>query len=161
MYLIDSNIIINGFNNYPPDCFPSYWKMMEEFVQKERFFFHQKVCDEIEKREDEKSRWLTNTVPVHLKLQPTAQELTSYAELTEWALNQSTPQYRNEATRDFLHIADSWLVACAHSRGLCIISNERSSPRSTTKVKIPDAAEAFDVDCISGLEFLRREKLQF
>nr|WP_245802977.1 DUF4411 family protein [Corynebacterium phocae] len=28
-YLLDTNIVINGFNSYPPDIFPGYWQLLE------------------------------------------------------------------------------------------------------------------------------------
>jgi len=153
--------IINGFHNYPPDRFPTYWKVFEEFIADEKFFFHESVWDELQKHEDEKSRWLRKTVPTALKLSKDNDEIRSYAVVTNWARNERIPRYKSEAVRDFLGVADSWLVACAYARSLCIVSNATSNPRKITKVKLPDAAAALDVDCITGIDFLRREKISF
>lgn len=162
MYLIDSNIIINGFHSYPPDRFPTYWQVFEKFITDEKFFFHESVWGELEKHEDEKSQWLKNTVPATLKLRKDNEaEIRSYAEVTDWVRNKRTPRFRSEAVREFLNVADSWMVACAHARSLCIVSNETSNPRKITKVKLPDAATALNVDCITGIDFLRREKISF
>lgn len=135
---------------------------IEKFITDEKFFFHESVWDELEKYEDEKSQWLKTTVPTTLKLsKDNEDEIRSYARVTDWARNKRIPRFRSEAVRDFLDVADSWLVACAHARSLCIVSNETSNPRKITKVKLPDAAAAFDVDCITGIDFLRREKISF
>lgn len=162
MYLIDTNIIINGFHNYPPDRFPTYWEVFKEYIEHEKFFFHESVWDEIVKYKDQKSDWLQQTVPATLKLSRNNEdEIRSYAQVTNWVRNERTPQFKPEAVREFLNVTDSWIVACAHSRDLCIVSNETSNPRKITKVKLPDVAAALGVDCVSGIEFLRREKISF
>ncbi|MFC5088283.1 DUF4411 family protein [Corynebacterium aquatimens] len=40
-------------------------------------------------------------------------------------------------------------------------SYEKPSPRKTTRVQIPDAANAFGVSCVNNLGYLRSEGIVF
>lgn len=160
MYLVDSNIIINSFDVYPPDIFPGYWDTFNSYVSHGHFKFHEKVCDEIDARNDAKSSWLQSHVPLRSRLQVTNEELTEYKALTTWVAQSNPRNYTQAAIKQFLHVADSWIVASAIANNCAILSNETSS--STTKrVKIPDAAAAFNVKCVNALNFWRDQSITF
>lgn len=160
MYLVDSNIIIDGFRTYPPDSFPSYWQTIESFVAKKEFLFHEKVCEEILSQDDEKSAWLKALVPKTQWISR-GDELESYRQLTRWVRVDRQPAYAPNEVRVFLNNADSWLVASAHAKGYTILTNETPATAKEKRVKIPDAASAFSVSCISNLKFLRKYNLKF
>ncbi|WP_431831960.1 DUF4411 family protein [Corynebacterium accolens] len=160
MYLVDSNIVIDGFRTYPPDSFPSYWRAIESFVKRGKFLFHEKVCEEILIHEDDKSSWLKKTVPRDRWIRRD-DELESYRAVTKWARVDRQPAYNPQEVRQFLNNADSWLVASAHAKRFTILTNETPATSKEKRVKIPDAAEAFSIPCISNLQFLRRHNLRF
>ena len=70
MYLVDSNIIIKGFDSYPPDRFPGYWDHINGQVKCGNFLFHTEVCSELSSRADVKSDWLKSMVPSSQRLSP-------------------------------------------------------------------------------------------
>nr|WP_162272862.1 DUF4411 family protein [Vaginimicrobium propionicum] len=162
IYLLDTNVVINAFNLYPKHIFVSYWNFFEKRITNGQFVFHEKVRDEILKKEDEKSQWFSRFVPNEQIIRTDSAELESYKLVTSWAIERQTAgAYEIGAQREFLNAADSWLVASARSRLFTIVSNERPNSNSKKKIKIPDAAREFGVDCITGLEMLARERVTF
>ncbi|WP_257161754.1 DUF4411 family protein [Corynebacterium cystitidis] len=161
MYLLDTNIIFDAFNNYPREVFPSYWQKFEEFIHNQAFYFHETVKDEIYRREDEAAAWFRESVPDSSVLFKDDAEITSYAEVTQWVRHGRQPAYEVPAVRQFLGVADSWIIASAHARGYTIISNEKRNPRKITAVKLPDVADAFEIPYFTGLEFFRHQGITF
>lgn len=78
-----------------------------------------------------------------------------YERVSSWAVHKQDPAFKQAAVDDFLNVADSWLVASGARHGYTIVSNETSAPGAIKRIKIPDAAAAFNVECIPLLEFFR------
>lgn len=103
--------------------------------------------------------WYLNHLQLFQILHPDEEEVDAYTEVTDWAVNKRVPGYSQAATDEFVDIADAWLVASAYRHGATLVTNEVPAPQGTRKVKIPDAAAAFNVPCINTLEFLRELKV--
>lgn len=160
-YLLDANIVFTAFDYYPRDVFEGYWDHLERSILNGKFLFHNEIAAEINKRQDLKSDWFNTFVSREKILEPDDDELAAYAQLTKWARYEREPAYQVSAVRNFLNVGDSWMVAAAYSRGLTLLTNETSAPRKINKVKIPDAAAAFGVRCVSNLEYLRSNGIVF
>ncbi|EPD68535.1 hypothetical protein HMPREF1219_01716 [Corynebacterium pyruviciproducens ATCC BAA-1742] len=160
MFLIDTNIVLNSFTYYPRDVFVSYWTQCETHILGGQFFFHEEVEREILRKDDEKSRWFRDFVPASQILKPSDGEISSYRLVTIWLDRHREDPYTESAIRDFLGVADSWLVASANARGCEIVTNETSSPVKKTKVKLPDVARGLNVRCISVLDFFREQNIR-
>ena len=104
--------------------------------------------------------WYLNHLQPSQILHPDEEEVVAYTEITDWAVNKRVPGYSQAATDEFVEIADAWLVASAYRHGATLVTNEVPAPQGTKKVKIPDAAAAFNVPCINTLEFLRELKVR-
>lgn len=161
MYLIDSNIVIGTWNTYPPAIFRTLWIEFADLIPGGDLYFHKEVKKELTAWSSEQSEWFTNNVPGDRVLEPTQSEVEKYIEVSQWAQFERTPKFKQKAVDDFLNAADSWLVACAMAHGATIVSDERSAPQSTSKVKLPDAAAHFDVAYLDFLGFLRVKNLSF
>lgn len=162
-FLLDTNVIITGFHTYPPDVFPGYWKLLETLRSTGRLLVCKSVYDELKPAGDTASDWVRNTFPSSDILQVTDDTLVWNAAVVQWAFNKSRPKYTLEALWDFADEtkADSWLVAHAKEHALTILTNETSSPRKQTVVKIPDAAHSQGIECISMIGLLRSEAVTF
>lgn len=161
MYLIDTNILLEGSRRYPVDIFPGYWDTLEELAATGKIFFHEKVIDEARnwQGEDHAKDWLEQRVVVTAKLKADDAEIASYRQVTKWAVSRRGKQYLPKAVTDFLNAADSWLVAAACNRNFTIVTYEVSAPKSKARIKLPDAANSFDVRCIDPIQMLRNENV--
>ena len=161
MYLIDTNIVIGAFNHRPRDIFESYWRQFDAFFSEGQFYFHQSVENELLKRDDEKSQWLRDFVPKTQILTQTQEEVNSYREVTQWVRARKDDPYKESAIREFLSVADSWVVASGHARSFTVITNETPSPKKQTRVKLPDVANGLGVQCMTEFDFLRQQSIIF
>tara|TARA_Y100000310_G_scaffold215357_1_gene216305 strand:+ start:31 stop:288 length:258 start_codon:yes stop_codon:yes gene_type:complete len=73
---------------------------------------------------------------------------------------ESNAQYAPWHIHDFLDSAAPWLIAHAKILGGRVVTFETSAPNSK-KVKIPDIAEKFGVNCISLWGMLNELKAHF
>ena len=144
---------------YPKDVFPSLWMEMETSLFSPEIYFHVEVHNETKKWAHPTLNWYLNHLQPSQILHPDEEEVDAYKEVTDWAVNKRVPGYSQAATDEFVDIADAWLVASAYRHDATVVTNEVPAPQGTRKVKIPDAAAAFNVPCINTLEFLRELKV--
>lgn len=158
MYLVDTNVLIEGARRYPFAIFPGYWRELAHLSASGKILFHERVKDEIVKWDDEVSHWFKSEVDPASVLKTSNEEVLAYRELVVW-VGSRTPKYKPGAVQEFLSVADSWLVASAKSRGLQIVTYEVGAPEGKKRVKIPDAADAFQVRCLDPVQMLLNEKV--
>lgn len=159
MYLVDTNFLGQMASVYPKDVFPSLWMEMETSLFSPEIYFHVEVHNEMKKWAHPTLNWYLNHLQPSQILHPDEEEVDAYKEVTDWAVNKRVPGYSQAATDEFVDIADAWLVASAYRHDATVVTNEVPAPQGTRKVKIPDAAAAFNVPCINTLEFLRELKV--
>jgi len=90
-------------------------------------------------------------------LLPDAAMLTSFGQVSTWAMGQS---YSPRAVELFSQGADSYLVAYAHAHNMTVVTHEKPE-NSKSIVKIPNACVALGVHFITPFEMLRRERARF
>ena len=57
IYVFDSNTLINIFNHYYPERFPSFWDNFNDFISKQTIISVKEVRRELESRGDRLSDW--------------------------------------------------------------------------------------------------------
>lgn len=157
-FLFDSDSLIVAKNSYySPEFSALFWDWVISANQNGVLFTIDKVADEfLQGNEDD---YLRNFIEKHggnLALPTTGHDcITSYGKVQVWASTVWTQGKDIKKTPKALEvfakekIADPWLVAYASLHGFEIITNETPAPVSPTKVKIPDAANAFGVKVVS------------
>ena len=60
IYIIDTSSLIEMKNRYPKKNFPSLWEKIEELISKNRLISPLEVRKEIERGDDELSKWVKN-----------------------------------------------------------------------------------------------------
>lgn len=159
-YLLDSNYWINAGNFYPQDLFPSFWDSMEDLVRAGVVIVHQTVLDEIDRREDRVSEWLHSVEG--LSPMPISEEaFKQYLDCCNWVENEDQG-YTREAIDEFEQNsrADAWICASAAVSNLVLVTDEKKS-NSPNHVKIPNVCSAFDIDCMTNLDFMREMGFSF
>lgn len=144
---------------YPQDVFPSLWTELETSLFSPEIYFHVEVHQEMRRWAHPTLNWYLNYLQPTQILYPDEEEVVAYHAVADWAVNKQGPAYTNAAIDEFLDVADAWLVASAYRHGATLVTNEVPAPQGTRKVKIPDAAAAFNVPCINTLKFLRELKV--
>lgn len=82
----------------------------------------------------------------------------SFAEVVQFV--ESVPKYTRPHKDLFLKKADPWLIAKARVQSLVIITHESFSA-NTTKVKIPNVCQNFNIECNDTFQALRQLAASF
>ncbi|WP_286765803.1 MULTISPECIES: DUF4411 family protein [Rhodopirellula] len=155
-FVMDADSFISSHRmHYGFDFCPGFWSAILMAHRQRRLVSIARVKDELAGSEDELSDWVKQIAPESFFAKLDNQGvLVSYTEISEFV--QNSTQYKASAKAKFLDGADPWLIAYAKVNRCTIVTHEVPAPLSTTKVKIPDAAKHFNVDCIAPYEMLRR-----
>lgn len=155
-YLIDSNIFIQAKNMYYRMKFcHAFWDLLLALHQKGKIYSINKVKQELLAGKDELSEW-ARTLPDSFWIDE-EMYASEYGDVINWAFNH--PQFTATAKQDFAEHAraDAWLVATAQAKTMVIITHEAIASSNTKRIiKIPNAAQEFNVQCISIFDFLER-----
>jgi hypothetical protein len=147
-YLLDSNAFIQAKNHFYRFSFcPGFWDWVLAHHGAGSIFSVEKVEDELKLVADQLADWVTNTAPNGFFVRPTAQVATAQGVVSRWVQAQAV--YSTAEKARFLAKADPWLVAEAIEGGFEIITFEEMVPPNSSKVKIPNVAANFGVNCVS------------
>lgn len=75
--------------------------------------------------------------------------------------NYVTSTYSSVRAKEFLSVADPWLIACAKADGGIVVTFEALVPASSTRVKIPNVCARFGVEWIDLFTMLRSLRASF
>lgn len=162
-YLFDSDSLIVAKNtHYSPEFCPAFWQWLLAGNQHKLFFTIDRVADELSLGSE--GDYLCDFVEKHssfvLATKHDSKCLTKYAAIQKWANTDWTNGKRHNKTAKALEVfakektADPWLVSYASINGYAIVTNERSSPESQTRVMLPDVAKASGVQVVKLHEVL-------
>lgn len=162
-YLFDANIFIQSHNlHYHPSYCIGFWDWVVLGHHAELFYSIDKVQKELIKppnSTDELSALLrNNAIPssIFLATITDKQVMKNYAQIMTWAYSNS--HFNQKAKDDFAQAdtADAYLIAMAMTYGFDIVTDERSNPQAKARILIPDAANAFNVRCLTLPMLLRK-----
>ena len=159
-YLLDSNIFIESHNiHYHPNFCEGFWDWITKGFEANIFFSIDKVKVELLRHNDDLSQRIKDhSIPSDFFIKSLGDPLItqSYGHLMDW-LN-STTNFTPKAVSDFQSVsgADSFLIAAAMSYDYIIVTKETSDPNCKKRVKIPDAAKANSVQCITLHQLLNK-----
>jgi hypothetical protein len=113
----------------------------------------------LERGEDELLRWAKKLPKSFFASTGELEIVAWYRRLAEWV--DAEPQFLHRAREEFATAADGWLVAYAKVNNGSVVTLEEFDPVIKKKVPIPNLCRAFDVECITPFEMLRRLKVVF
>ncbi len=161
MYLLDANVLIQAKNFYYRfDIFPMFWDWLDGEQQKGALASIIPVYEELAKGTDELSKWVKQRQHDGWFL-PVDEEATQheFSDIAVWVMDS---HFKDQAKKDFLSVADPWLVAKAVSIGGVVVTHEKLfDPNIRRKVKIPNVCNAFGVECIDTFDLLNRLGAKF
>lgn len=159
IFLLDADSFIRAKRqHYGFDFCPGYWDALLRSYRSDLVFSIEPVRKELEKGNDDLKGWLTEYAPEDFFASVENEDVQdAFAEVIRSV--QANPQYKEAARQKFASGADPWLVAYAKVFEYIIATYEVAAPESKSKVKLPDVAAEFDVDCIPPYEMLRNLKV--
>ena len=163
-FIIDANIFITAYKvHYPIEVFPSFWDTLKVLAEGQQFISINAIKDELEKGNDELFQWIKDNLPKKF-FQPKDVAIDAYEEVVNFVdLRDNGFNWSEASIYNFYGVdeADPWIIAYAMQAGNCaIVTYEVSQPKSM-KVKLPDVAAHFGVECISIVEAFKRAGIQF
>ncbi len=159
MYLLDANTYIQAKNlHYQMSFCPAYWSWLDQQYALSSLVSISTVYDELADGDDELSEWVKDRQAHFLPVSDDATQ-EKFAEIAQFV--DDMPVKKPEFVAEFLAKADPWLIAVAAVNGGTVVTHETPVPDNSTKVKIPNVCEAFDVPYITTFQLLNRLEAQF
>lgn len=152
LYCLDSNVFIQGWSSYySMGLCPSYWDVLSDLAREGHIFAPMEVKHELEKMEDDLSRWTKGRnflfrepdQDVQLILRDVMRD---YSRLVDDTRQRS--------------IADPWVVAHAKAANAVVVTKEQPS-NSVKRIKIPDVCSALGVSWMDDFQFCREVGIRF
>lgn len=157
-YLLDANVMIDAKRRYYPfDVCPAFWDWLDLANQQGEIFSVEAVRTELTGRGDNLSTWID--ARPGLFIQPDADVPVSLGALGAWTVG--CGRFTDAAVATFFSSADFHLIGEGHAHSHVVVTNEVAAPDATARVKIPDAAAAVGVACLTPFEMLRQEGVRF
>lgn len=161
-YLFDANVFISAKNSFLTfKLAPQFWEWFEGQFVSNNIGSTKEVYDELTKRKDDISGWVKRNRKYFVDQNRAALEV--HRDLHAWAIQvppTDEPSYTAEAWNDFASCADIGIVAMAKVTSSTVVTRETRSTKKSI-IKIPDAADAIGVSCITPEQFLESQKAQF
>lgn len=151
-YLVDTNVFIEAKNrHYAFDIVPGFWDWLERAHADGNVFTIEKVANEIRPNKDSLAEWFARQEGTFI-ISGASADVPNLQRLATWAQG---AEFTPAALNDFLSSADYYLVAQAATHGAAAVTHEVAS-NSLKKIKIPAAAAAMGVSCITPFDMMRQ-----
>ena len=160
-FLMDSNCFITPANLYYAfDIVPAFWKEIVKKDRLDRIVLLDLVKKEIDKGRGVLTDWVDNDLHCEVCNHNDAEIVRAYSEVINYVFNCGL--YKQDAGREWSNndVADAWLIAAAAAKGYCLVTFEAragglSSKTPSTRAKIPDVADHFNVPVVNLFEMMR------
>lgn len=164
VYVVDSNFFIQAHRvNYPLDIAQSFWNKVKVLADAARIISIDKVKDEIYDKNDTLEAWCKANLPEDF-FKSTDKVMNEYGKVTAWAISMNQ-HYLPNALNEFLDAdeADAFLVAysLADKANRVLVTQEKSQPNRTNKIKIPEACDQIDIRYLNTIEMFRELRETF
>ena len=159
-FLFDANAFIEAKRRYYAfDLCPGYWDAVLGWHAQQRILSIDHVGVELQKGNDDLKAWAA-AAPTSLFADSGATETIGvYAQLQTWAAAQA--QFLPQAKADFASKADAWLIAHAKANGLVLVTHEVFAADARSRIPMPNACKAFQVEHATTFDALRELGVKF
>lgn len=145
MFLLDSNVFIEASRTYYwPSIAPKYWTWLAEQHEAGKIASIEAVRSEINDGKGGHLKEWAKTLPSTFWLEPTDSSVEAMTRVTAWTMHKDR-LYTEAARKEFLRVADYFLLSEALGGNHVVITREQSAPLAKKRVLIPDACIAFHV----------------
>lgn len=153
MFFLDSCSMMEPFNTfYAFDICTHFWDSLGKYIESGEIAIIDKVYNEVIKREDALGKWLSElTIKNFIKVSGTQTQL-NYSDIQDYIA--AFPRFKPNEKKMWADsdCADPFLIAaCMQYENAIIITQEKfidmnqNDPKSLYKIKIPNVAQAFNI----------------
>lgn len=152
-YCLDSNVLIEPWNKYYSMALcPEYWEVLDELARNGTVFCTEEVRREIEKVDDELSKWVKARPYLFREASAEVQRslraiLGRFRRLVDTARDRS--------------MADPWVIAHAQVEKAIVVTKEMPTPAGSKRIKIPDVCNQLGVPWMNEFQFLAAAGVRF
>ena len=154
-YVFDSSSLINLFQHYYPERFPSLWEKFDDVVENEHLTSVKEVFNEVSRRDDALSIWVKEQKN-KLFSNPTMDELHFVADI--FRVKHFQGMIRKKEQLKGSPVADPFVIARAKILDAYVVTEENYAKNSA---KIPNVCKHFNILCISLEGFMSQENWVF
>lgn len=154
-YWLDTSVFIAGRDGpYGFDLAPQFWTVVEGMSNGGLLACPRIVYDELLDVQDDLANWARIREAagmfrdVDAAVDQESQRVVVYVE-------QHYPD--NQFRERFLDGADLWIIAHALANGGTVVTHEQRNPERSSRVKIPNVCDHFNVRCIDVYQMLREQ----
>jgi len=156
-YCLDTNVLIQAWQKYysPKYCL-DYWSVLNNLGKQGIIFISKMVYDEIDKTDDDLSKWLKKSdIPV-LKIDGQVTEC-----LTK--IYETNPVHKNLVDNiKQRSLADPWVIAHALKENACVVTKEvKETASNSTRIKIPNVCDNMKISCINDFQMIEELNIKF
>ena len=152
LYVLDANVFIEAAKGYYAfDLLPAFWDNLALHGDAGRICTVDRIASEI-LSPAELTTWMNGKFNACVRPSNTANALTHYASLMQWA--QAQP-FSAAAQAEFATVADAWLIAFAKASGGTVVTHETFDANCRRRVKIPNACHFLGVPVVDTFAMLR------
>lgn len=151
-YVLDANVLIEAKRSYYAfDLCPGFWDSLLYHNSNGNLESIDRVGKDLAEGDD-LDAWKKQSFGFFAPTE-SASTLAAYRDINQWV--QSQERFSNFEKSRFADDVDAWIIAYAKANKATVVTHEVSAPKST-KVKIPDVCDYFDIKHINTFEMLQR-----
>ena len=154
-YWLDSSVFIAGRDGpYGFDLAPYFWTVLEEMSDRDQMACPEMVYDELLDVPDDLADWVKERKEAGMFIDSDTAVQRELQRVSTYVVGRYPD---NQPRRRFLDRADPWIIAHAIAEGGSVVTHEQNDPEGSSKVKIPNVCEYFEVRCIDVYQMLREQ----
>lgn len=160
-YLLDADTFIRSKRqHYAYDFCPAYWEALIREHDQGLLSSIMPVREELLRGKNWLADWVRDIAPADF-FEPVDDEAVQRAYASVMAYVNGDARYKTQAKARFARGADPWLIAFAIARNRVLVTYEARDRESTTRIKLPDVADHFELESMAPYVMLRQLNVQF
>jgi hypothetical protein len=157
-YCLDADTFIQAKNGpYGMDIVPAFWSWLDQQFDAGVIYSSLFVYDELTDGSDDLAEWAKLRKDSGMFVPPSDMVQATFRQIADY-VNADFPQPQAQA---FLDGADPWVIAEAKVGNAIVVTHEILVPPNSSKVKIPNICQHFQVDCHNVYRMLRDLNARF
>lgn len=155
-YVLDANVFMQARRRYYAfEIAPTFWQALIEKARNNLVMSIDRVKMEIDKGKDDLADWANSDFRSWFFSTADSDVIDAYAEIIQWASDQS--QFTGAAKAEFASgdNADALLVAYALTKGCVVVTHEQFDSGIKRKIPIPNVCRTFGVPYVDTFQMLR------
>ncbi|MGL6225523.1 MAG: DUF4411 family protein [Thermoguttaceae bacterium] len=159
-FLLDSDCFIESQKRFYRFSFvPAFWDTLLKEHSDTKIHTLSAAVNEIDRGNDRLKNWIRDHVPNDFVLESDSETQKTYSAIKKWV--DSHTLFSRAEKEKFASAADGWLIAHAKTHKMTVVTLEQPVDKNSTKIKIPNVCQRFNVLCYTLYDFLESLNVRF